>query len=418
MAGNSGTILVVDDEIVNRKLLSINLRTEGYTVENASNGRQALEMLHFQPFDVVLLDLMMPEMDGYQVLEEMKKDSDLRHIPVIVISALDKMDSVIRCIEMGATDYLHKPFDPVLLRARVNGSLTSKRMHDMEIELLRQVQQEKQQVQKEKQRADSLLNIVIPLGVALASEQDADRLLEKVLIEAMAFCHADAGTLYTCTDDDYLKAEIMRNESRNVFLGGTSGKPVDMPLLPINEANSQDSTTMSDEHTSDTTTPTDVHHAAHNPAVTFAAKSGQTVNIVNVQENDRFDFSRIKMHDKDIHYRTCSLLVVPLKNPFNTIIGVLELVNAQSPETGAIIPFDLSLEQMIGSLCLLAAVALEAYKREQSLRKRVEELQIEVDMAKAEQQTAEITGSDFFQQLQKEARRLRDEENQRTSTTT
>ncbi len=401
MTGNSGTILVVDDEIVNRKLLSINLRREGYTVENASNGRQALEMLHFQPFDVVLLDLIMPEMDGYQVLEEMKKDSDLRHIPVIVISALDKMDSVIRCIEMGATDYLHKPFDPVLLRARVNGSLTSKRMHDMEIELLRQVQQEKQQVQKEKQRADSLLNIVIPLGVALASEQDADRLLEKVLIEAMSFCHADAGTLYTCTEDDYLKAEIMRNESRNVFLGGTSGKPVDMPLLPI----------------SDATTSNDVQGAIHNPAVTFAAKSGQTVNIINVQENTRFDFSHIKMHDKDIHYRTCSMLVVPLKNPFNTIIGVLELVNAQSPETGTIILFDLSLEQMIGSLCLLAAVALEAYKREQSLRKRVEELQIEVDMAKAEQQTAEITGSDFFQQLQKEARRLRDEESQRTSTT-
>ena len=91
------------------------------------------------PFDVILLDVLMPEMDGYQVLEQVKSDSRLRHIPVIMISALDEMDSVVRCIEMGAADYLPKPFNPALLQARLNASLAEKRLRDLELEYLEQV---------------------------------------------------------------------------------------------------------------------------------------------------------------------------------------------------------------------------------------------------------------------------------------
>jgi two-component system cell cycle response regulator len=134
-----GTILVVDDDLLNRILLSTNLREDGYTVELAENGRRALEMLGEQPFDVVLLDLLMPEMDGYQVLEKMKANSTWRNIPVIVVSSLDEMESILRCIEMGATDYLPKPFDAALLHARIGASLASKRLHDMELEYIEQV---------------------------------------------------------------------------------------------------------------------------------------------------------------------------------------------------------------------------------------------------------------------------------------
>ncbi len=115
-----GTILVVDDDLLNRILLSTNLREDGYTVALAEDGRQALEMLGAQPYDVVLLDLLMPEMDGYQVLAQMKANSSWRNIPVIIVSSLDEMESILRCIEMGATDYLPKPFDPALLHARIN----------------------------------------------------------------------------------------------------------------------------------------------------------------------------------------------------------------------------------------------------------------------------------------------------------
>ncbi len=136
---NAGNILVVDDDMLNRIVLSTNLGEQGYTVATAENGRQALEMLASQSFDVVLLDLIMPEMDGYQVLEQMKRDNVQREIPVIVISALDEMESILRCIEMGATDYLPKPFDARLLRARLNASLASKRLRDIELEYLEQV---------------------------------------------------------------------------------------------------------------------------------------------------------------------------------------------------------------------------------------------------------------------------------------
>lgn len=126
-----GRILVVDDIAINRLILQESLLSEGYVVQTAEHGREALDLLEAQPFDVVLLDLLMPEMDGYEVLSRMKATASLQHLPVIVVSALDEMDSVIRCIEMGATDYLTRPFDPVLLRARINASLASKRMHDM-----------------------------------------------------------------------------------------------------------------------------------------------------------------------------------------------------------------------------------------------------------------------------------------------
>jgi signal transduction histidine kinase len=123
--GGKSRILVVDDERINRILLSTNLQESGYLVETAEDGEQALQMLRDQPFDAVLLDLVMPRMDGYQVLAEMKCDDALRRIPVMVISSTDEMESIVRCIEMGATDYLPKPFNPVLLHARIRASLAS-----------------------------------------------------------------------------------------------------------------------------------------------------------------------------------------------------------------------------------------------------------------------------------------------------
>src|SRR3712207_2236073 len=110
MAHESGHILVVDDNRMNRIKLSRSLEQQGHSVEVAENGRRALEMLRERPFDLVLLDIIMPEMDGYQVLERIKRDSRLQSIPVIVISAVDETESAVRCIEMGAEDYLPKNF--------------------------------------------------------------------------------------------------------------------------------------------------------------------------------------------------------------------------------------------------------------------------------------------------------------------
>jgi signal transduction histidine kinase len=139
MTHTGGHILVVDDDPTNRLTLSIGLTRQGHRVTVAEDGRRALELLRAQPVDLVLLDIVMPEMNGFQVLAEIKNDPALRGIPVIVISAIDLMESVITCIEMGAEDYLPKPCDPVLLAARMNASLQKKRFRDQEIEYLRQV---------------------------------------------------------------------------------------------------------------------------------------------------------------------------------------------------------------------------------------------------------------------------------------
>jgi CheY-like chemotaxis protein len=139
-ATKQGSLLVVDDIEPNREVLARTLERLGYRVTGAENGRRALEVLETTNIDLVLLDIVMPEMDGYQVLEQRQADPRLRSIPFIMISALDELNSVVHCIEMGAEDYLMKPFEPVLLKARVGACLEKKRLHDAEVEYLRQVE--------------------------------------------------------------------------------------------------------------------------------------------------------------------------------------------------------------------------------------------------------------------------------------
>lgn len=125
-----GLVLVVDDNEMNRDMLARRLKRQNLDVEVVENGQRALEVMQYKPFDLVLLDIMMPGMSGYDVLSTLKSDPHLRNIPVIMISAVDDLDSVVKCIEMGAEDYLFKPFNPVLLKARVSASLERKALFD------------------------------------------------------------------------------------------------------------------------------------------------------------------------------------------------------------------------------------------------------------------------------------------------
>jgi two-component system, cell cycle response regulator len=139
MIEGAGRVLVVDDERLNRMLLRRALEGEGWTVTEAPDGRAALDVLGLEATDVVLLDIVMPVLDGYATLAAMKANSSLDHVPVIIISGVDELESVVRCIEMGATDYLTKPFEPAILRARLASSLVAKRLRDLEREYLEQV---------------------------------------------------------------------------------------------------------------------------------------------------------------------------------------------------------------------------------------------------------------------------------------
>jgi class 3 adenylate cyclase len=158
MSESAPLILVVDDVDDNRFTLVRRLKRSGYeNVDVAANGREAITLLETKPIDLVLLDIMMPEMDGYQTLEYIKRDMRLRHVPVIMISAVDEIDSVVRCIELGAEDYLPKPFNATLLRARIGASLDKKRLRDKEASYL-------EEIRSEKKRSDDLLNVILPAG--------------------------------------------------------------------------------------------------------------------------------------------------------------------------------------------------------------------------------------------------------------
>jgi sigma-B regulation protein RsbU (phosphoserine phosphatase) len=142
MTDERAKILIVDDEPFNVDYLEQELEDLDCETASASNGREALEQVSEDPPDLILLDIMMPEMDGFQVLERLKADQAWRDIPVILISALHDMDSIVRGIKLGAEDYLPKPFDPVLLEARIGASLEKKRLRDREVQYLRRINEE------------------------------------------------------------------------------------------------------------------------------------------------------------------------------------------------------------------------------------------------------------------------------------
>ena len=140
----SGRVLVVDDNEVNRDLLTSWVQRMGHRVSLAADGRQAIALMQREPFDLVLLDIMMPVTNGYEVLEYLKVEPTLCHIPVIVVSALDDIESVVKCIELGAEDYLTKPFNKVLLKARINNCLEKKRLREQDRFFLKQLQAEQE----------------------------------------------------------------------------------------------------------------------------------------------------------------------------------------------------------------------------------------------------------------------------------
>ncbi len=137
MADTVARLLIVEDNKVNRLLLSRSVETHGHHVTQVENGRAALQILRREPFDLLLLDIEMPEMDGFAVLEEMTADMDLQDLPVIVTSSVEGLDNIVRCIGLGAEDYLPKPVNPVLLKARIDASLEKKRLRDQLKELVR-----------------------------------------------------------------------------------------------------------------------------------------------------------------------------------------------------------------------------------------------------------------------------------------
>lgn len=185
--------------------------------------------------------------------------------------------------------------------------------------------------------ADDLQQIILPLGVALSTEKDFERLLERILLAVKSICNADAGTLYKRTPDNMLRFAIMYNDTLKLALGGTTGKEI--PFAPMR---------LYDEVTGE---PNNRRIAAH------VALHGYSIDIPDIYKNEDFDFSTVKGMDQEYNYHSSSCLAVPLKNNANEVIGVLQLLNAQDPVTGQVIPFDAYHRLVVESLASQAAMA-------------------------------------------------------------
>jgi hypothetical protein len=237
------------------------------------------------------------------------------------------------------------------------------------------------------QRFEAVVKAVIPIGVAMLGARDFHALLEQILLEAKALCHADGGTLYLRTDDEHLRFVILRNDSLGLSLGGAGAAAIPYPPLPLYDASGA---------------PNEGNVA------TWTALRGAPVNIADAYAADGFEFSGTIAFDARTGYRSMSFLTVPLKNAQERVIGVLQLLNAQDPASGAVVPFDPGLVPVVESLSTLAAAALEVYAREDRLRQEIRELHVQIDEAKRARQVAEIADTDYFQTLQKKARQLRE----------
>ena len=225
-------ILVVDDNETNRDLLSRQVKAQGYQAVTAANGQQAMEMIKTGVYDLILLDIMMPEIDGYQVLQWIR-DSSWRHIPVIVISALDEIDSVVKCIEMGAEDYLSKPFNPTLLKARLSACLEQKQFRDLESQYLDKLAQANEQItnlnqrlQAENSRLSAELEITHRLQTMLLPKEKELNLIDDLEIAGFMQPAEEVG-------GDYYDVLQHNNNRVTIGIGDVTGHGLESGVLML-----------------------------------------------------------------------------------------------------------------------------------------------------------------------------------------
>ena len=380
--GEHSSVLIIDSEADSRESMSDTLEMDGYTVVAVEDKEQAEPMLrsYTDHFGAMLLNVAPKKAKAVKTLEALKSDAKSRNIPVIVVSDEGDTKNVIKSLELGAEDYLLRPFGPDLLKARVKSSIEKKRLYERQASYITELEDEKM-------RANHLLNTVIPTGIALLSEQNFDRMLETILLESKELCNADGGTLYLRTEDECLEFVIVHTDSLNIAMGGTTGNEITFPTL-----------CMFDEETGEPN---------HGNVATHVALTGESINIRDAYLAEGFDFAGTKKFDEDTGYRSKSFLTSPLKNDQGRVIGVLQLINALNEESKETIPFAYNLQTVIEALAALAAVALEAYIREQELHSQIDALRIEIDEVKKLTQVREITETDYFQNLKSKAKGLK-----------
>jgi PAS domain S-box-containing protein len=420
-----GNLLVIDDNETNCDLLSRQLERQGYTVTTATNGQQGLNLLATNAYDLILLDIVMPQMSGFEVLHQLKSHQQWRQIPVIIISSLDEIDSVVRCIEMGAEDYLSKPFKPVLLRVKIAACLEKKRLREQQVLLL----------------AQQLIAEATPIPVLISRLEDG----------AIIYANTTAGSTFGLpvkelldrhvqdfyfnpTEHQELVEVLSRAESiqhRELQCKRADGTPfwVTASLQPLtfnqeatvlsalcditDRKQAEEALRLSQEKYRSIfenalegiyqSTP-DGRFLSVNPAmarihgyespVAMMEAVTEIGHQVYVDPNGRDEFRRLLEEQDEI-----GGIEYQVYRQDGDIVWLSESARAVRDVNGQLLYYE-------GILQDVTQRKLE----EAALKRQLEELQIEIDQRQRSQQVAEITQSEYFQQLQQEVENLQFED--------
>jgi adenylate cyclase len=332
-------VLVVDDAKAARDILTRRLEQDGHWAEVAEDGEQALMMLKVADYDLVLLDILMPGLDGYGVLERVKADERLRHVPIVVISAVDEVDSVVQCLNMGADDYVTKPFNPVLLRARVTACLAKKRLHDQEQAHTRQLEdfneilaQRVTEATEDLKRRVRELTALTEASMAINSVMNTDRLLEQILELSREVMTAEASSL--------LVLEPGTGKLEFVVARGTAGPALKSTTVDLGQG-----------------------------IAGWVARTGESLLIADAYQDARFDSS----YDQRTGFHTRSILTVPIAIK-GQIAGVVQVINKVSADV-----FDERDLRLFQSFASMASIALENARLFEQTRRMADDLRVALE---------------------------------------
>ncbi|MEP7284718.1 MAG: SpoIIE family protein phosphatase [Chloroflexota bacterium] len=320
-------LLIVDDSEKNRNELVHHLSGQGYKLTVVEDGQAALDILPTKTFDLVLLAINIPKVSGYDVLTYMKSSPDLQQIPVLMISSVANSESIVRCIELGADDYIREPYNAQLLDTRIKSSIHKYHIQEERVRQLREV-------------SERINRVIAPDDNDVSSSgTNIEAFLQRTLTEIKSMHNADAGTVYI-REQDILRFAVVLTDSLGIALGGKSGNPITFPPLQLYDRETK--------------------QPNHSNVASYVALSGEVISIPNIYAVENFDFSAARAFDERNNYQTVSCLAVPLKNHKQEVIGVLQLLNAHDAH-GHIIPFDPAKLVVTELLCSHVATMLSNY---------------------------------------------------------
>lgn len=315
------TVLVINRNTEDRSVFADPRLEESCAITLVDGHADAIEALSLDPYDLVMVDATDTEIDVPAVVRYLEGAGDNDLTPVVGILSPETINRAKTLFEEGVADFVIRPLRATFIIARVQAAVRAKQLR---AELASQLENFK---------------VLNQIGIALSAEKDLDRLLEMILLHAKEITNSDGGSLYLRTEDDRLKFAIMRTDSLNFALGGTTGKDIPFPPLPM--------------YNQETGEPN------HRNIATHAALSGQSVNIPDAYEAEGFDFSGTRAFDEKTGYRSKSFLTIPMKNSAGEVNGVLQLLNARDVRTDTVVAFSDAAQRMIESLASQAAVAVD-----------------------------------------------------------